>query len=44
MTKGPEPLAGSILSLFNIKGKAAPKTADMTDAKDSEKKITVKNF
>ena len=44
MTKGPEPLAGSSLSLFNIKGKAAPKTADITDAKDNEKKITVKNF
>ena len=42
MTKGPEPLAGSSLSLFNIKGKAAPKTADITDAKDNEKKIKEK--
>ena len=44
MTNGPEPLAGSILNLFKTRGKAAPKIAEITDAEDNEKKMTVKKL
>ena len=42
VTKGPEPLAGSDLILSSNKGNEAPKKADIRDAIDKDKNITLK--